>query len=331
MGRKWLWLLAVLVLAGSLAGCGGAGGAAQLGEGDLFSMEDEVCTRGEAMVFLLSRKAGYESAYGGEIWTVPVEGGTLADHMEGELEDFLLLVKCTALMAEQYEVSLSEEEEQKIAQAASAYMEAMPEETALGCGIDEACVQAAFRDYHLARRTAESLLDGEISEDAARVVVFQQIFWDTEGLPEEEAALKKEEAGQAKARAEAGEDFFSLAGEYSETEETEQKVSRGMLDPSLEEAVFSLSSGQVSEVIETDGGLYVVKCVTNYDREATAENKEALEKKQQEETLAQCCGQFAQTVSVRRNETAWETVDYGADYGEAADFYGIYEQYLGGF
>jgi peptidyl-prolyl cis-trans isomerase SurA len=79
-----------------------------------------------------------------------------------------------------------------------------------------------------------------------------------------EAARKK--AGETYGRAARGEDFAKLAAELSEDPSGKSGgdlgvVKRGVLNPPLERAVFSLKEGQIGEPVETDLGFYIFKAV----------------------------------------------------------------------
>ena len=328
MKRKWIGLAAALLLAGALAGCKETGSDG-LSENELFSLEGEVCTREEAAVFFLGKKAGYEASYGEGIWDAPIGEGTLADRLKEEFEPYVVRIKCAAVMALQKGIVPDEALEQRFVQAAKAYMEVLPTESKEAAGITENGAAAAFRDYYLACAFIDSLETGEISEDEARVVTIQQIFFSTEGLSDEEKAARRALAEEALGRAQAGEDFLMLAGAYGDGGETERSLFRDSVEPLPEEAVFSLSSGQLSGVLETEEGFYLVKCLNNYDAESTAENKSRLEGELKNQEFSRLFRAFPETVSVKYNRAAWEKLELsGVPCGEA-DFYGIFKEYLG--
>lgn len=64
-----------------------------------------------------------------------------------------------------------------------------------------------------------------------------------------------------------GEDFATLAKEYSEDTFTRDAggnmgyISRGRLVPELEEPVFHLGEGEISPVLDSDGGLHIFKLI----------------------------------------------------------------------
>lgn len=326
MKKRFFLFLACLLLL-SAAGCG-----ERLGGQELFKLGDQVCTRQEALVFLMSQKQKYETAYGNGIWDVKVRDTTFADYMKDNLQDFLAKLKCMVLMAEQYEVVLTEEEEAAVARAAELYLAGISDEAeAAGIGYED--VEAAFRDYYTADKLMRHLtadVSGEISEDQARVIVVQQIFLSTEGLTEEEKTARWNEAAAVWQAAQSGADFAVLAGEFNEGEEFELRLARGESESSFEEAAFSLSSGQISGVVETQQGFHVIKCVSNYEEEETAENKKEIARQQKEDCFHEYYDRFVDTVAARYNEKAWDQIDYRENFGvPGTDFYEVYGQYFG--
>lgn len=87
----------------------------------------------------------------------------------------------------------------------------------------------------------------------------------------------------AKLRAEQGEDFAKLARELSEGPEAAEGgeigwVARGQFDRTLEDAIFGVEVGKVSEIVPIEGdGWYLYKVVEEATRKADGDQKQALE------------------------------------------------------
>ena len=101
----------------------------------------------------------------------------------------------------------------------------------------------------------------------ARHILLATTNTDTgENLPEEEISAKEERANEAHQKLEEGADFAEIAKEYSEDAGTAANggelgwVLRGQYgDPALDQAAFSLQSGQRSGVVRSDFGFHIIQ------------------------------------------------------------------------
>lgn len=339
MGKTWkrgVALFLIFVSLVSLVGCGKGKGirfTAGLADEELFKLEDEVCTRQEAMVFILSQKKNYEGSYGKEIWDVQIQNETFSDYMRDNLQDFLAKMKCMVLMAAKYEVELTDEEILRIGQAADAYFEGLSAGIIQTAKISRDDVETVFHDYYISNKLMNQLtadVSTEISEDEARVIIVQQIFLDTKEMTSEEKEAKRSEAAGIKAQADAGADFSVLAKNRNEAEEFELQIARGDTEAAFEAAAFSLSSGQISDVIETEYGFHIIKCINNYEEQETAKHKAELARKCKEDRFYEYYDAFVKTIVAQYNEKAWKAINYREELEvPQMDFYEVYNQYFG--
>lgn len=95
---------------------------------------------------------------------------------------------------------------------------------------------------------------------------------------EQEARQRLEEARQ---RLQQGDNFADLAKQYSDDETTADEqgdlgfISRGFFSEDFEDAAYSLKPGQISDIVETDNGLHLIK-VTELDMPSFEEMRETL-------------------------------------------------------
>ena len=117
--------------------------------------------------------------------------------------------------------------------------------------------------------------DIEVTEDEIQAVYEQDktasvrhILFLTEGKTEDEKAeiLKKMEGLLVRARS--GEDFASLAKEYTEDSGSKESgglyenFGRGFMVQPFEEAAFSIPVGEISDVVETEYGYHIIKVLS---------------------------------------------------------------------
>jgi parvulin-like peptidyl-prolyl isomerase len=90
------------------------------------------------------------------------------------------------------------------------------------------------------------------------------LTWKPLGKPDDRAALY-EQMQPILEKARAGEDFASLARQFSEDYATRQTdgdtglFKRGDMPPAFEQAAFALQPGQISDIVETPFGLHIIK------------------------------------------------------------------------
>jgi peptidyl-prolyl cis-trans isomerase SurA len=100
-------------------------------------------------------------------------------------------------------------------------------------------------------------------------VQLSDIFLSTENKTPEEIAAIQKQAGALRDRIIAGEDFATLAKRYSEGPTAQNGgdlgvYERGVLDAKLNDAVFKLEKGQLTDVIQTKTGFEVIKVVEHF-------------------------------------------------------------------
>jgi peptidyl-prolyl cis-trans isomerase SurA len=100
-------------------------------------------------------------------------------------------------------------------------------------------------------------------------VQLSEIFLTTEKKTPEEIAAIQKQAGALRDRIIAGEDFATLAKRYSQGQTAQNGgdlgvFERGALAPQIEDAVFKLEKGQMTDPIQTKTGFEVIKVVDHF-------------------------------------------------------------------
>ena len=102
-------------------------------------------------------------------------------------------------------------------------------------------------------------------------------------------------------------DFYTWAASITDKEE-HLSLSGGPGDfpEELEETLFSLSTGELSEVVETSDYMYLIYCVYDFDIDATLAQKEKMIAKRQAEEFLLLYEEWKMTVGVELNTSEWE-------------------------
>jgi foldase protein PrsA len=230
------------------------------------------------------------------------------------------------LMAATKGIVLSEDDQRLIDLAADNYYGKLTaaEKTYTGATLDD--VKDAFSDYFLANRLFTALTkeaQREISDDEARVISVQVIFLEKENTSLIQELYQKTTRDK--------EDFLTLAETYSKHSWIEGKVYRGELPEEVDAAAFMLTTGEISKVINCDEGLYLIKCMNNYEKELTAKHREELIETWKREMFKTEYDRYVQNLYMRVNENIWESIDlsYTAPKGNTS-FYACYDEFLEG-
>ena len=115
-----------------------------------------------------------------------------------------------------------------------------------------------------------------------------------------------------------------MASAYSLDSQITYTFGRGEHDSAYEEAAFVLENDQVSDIIETEDGYYILKCVNNFDQEATEANKITMVEKRRDELFESVYDQLVAETPSQFNSRLGGKVHFADWTGEMPpDFLGI--------
>lgn len=308
---------------------------------EVFRIETASCYKKEVMVYLTNLQNRYEQVYGTEIWGKEQDGVTFEQSIKESVLAELAQIKTMNLMAEKYNISLDEAEQDAINEAANVYFDSLTgeEKDALGVTLDT--IRQLYREYAIADKVYDYMIkdvNPEISDDEARTVVVQQILIRFSGQGSaEEADISDQQKSYALARAkealkriEAGEDFDVVATRYNEAEESTISIRKGDMDAACEEAAFGLGGEEISDIIETPEGYYILKCVSTLNREETELNKVKIVEARKKEAFSREYDSFVQTLTRHVNEGLWKEIALLHDSNiNTSDFFEVFAEYYG--
>lgn len=312
-------------------------------ENEVFRIGKSSCTLPEMKVYLTNTQNQYEAIYGAQIWNTKLEGTTLQDKVKDTVIARVAQIKTMNLLAEDYEVTLSETEQQLAEQAAKDYYDSLTQEEIAYLGVDMECVTRLYGEYALAHKIYFSIIQDvnpEISDDEARTITVKLIFLkkyatDSQGnkvfYADETMAETLQKAKEIQALAAGGEDFDTLISKYSEDENSTYSFGKGEMEQTFEEAAFNLSTDAVSDVVETEYGYYIIKCVSTFDRKETDANKVKIVEQRKKEAFNQVYDDFVKSQLRNLNKELWSTVTLAKESTvDTVEFFQIYEQYFQG-
>ncbi len=312
-----------------------------LSEDEIFKIESEVCTRAEIMLYLTNMQNVYENVYGPDIWETDADGVAIEESLKETVLARISRVKVLKLLAEEQGVSLNKEEEKMAEEAGKEYFATLSEAEIEMLGITEELVISMYEEYALADKVYHYLIQDvnpEISDDDARTITVSHILIrtfhvDLNGNVEPYSEAAKEEALQRANEilqlAREGEDFAQLVLMYNEDTRGSISFRKGEMPVAYEEAAFNLATDEISQIVETEYGYYIIKCTNTFNREETDANKIIILGERKEEAFQEVYEEFLGTLTGHLNQKEWDAVTLITDPSvTTSDFFAIYEKYF---
>lgn len=309
---------------------------------EVFRIETMSCMLPEIMVYLTNTQDQYESVFGKEIWKTDLDGVTLEENIKETVLAQLAQIKTMNLLAEKHGVTLDENEIKKVQEAAKEYYLSLNETEREVLQVDEEMINKLYAEFALANKVYEYIIkdiNPEISDDEARNITVQYVLIKTyirdgTGKKIEYSENAKQDvlrqiedihelAGQEDS------DFEELVLQYSEGEKGSISFGKGEMDPAFEVAAFNLETGEISEIVETQQGYNIIKCINTFNREETDANKVKIVEKRREEVFGQEYDAFITSLTRTINEPLWEEVTFVENEEvKTSNFFDIFNQYF---
>ncbi len=308
-------------------------------EDEVFRIDSSSCKLSEVMVYLTNTKNQYEEAFGSEIWQASYEGETLEENIKETVLARIARVKALNLLANKHGITLSDEENNKAHKAAAQYYASLNSTEQELLGVNEKLLCVMYEEYALSSKVYKYLIadiNPEISDDEARTITIQHIMFKTyalneagERVPYTEQAKNEtyRRAREALGRAKKGEDFISLAAEYSEDSNTTYSFGKGSMDTAFEEAAFNLGTDEISGIVESADGYHIIKCISTFDKDETDRNKVKIVEQRRREVFNEEYSSFVGGLAKSINQELWDTIGFLEDENVVTScFFEVYQE-----
>ena len=342
-GKIACGILASAILAGSFSGCGKLDGTQTVA-----TVDGEKVTLGLANYIVRDQQAQMESyyqmmaqSYGMDMSTMQIwdekteDGKTIGESTKDDAMETIHTLYAMKSHADEYDVTISEEEKSKIDEAAKSFMEANSAETLEKLAVSEGDI-VTYLELLTYRRKARNTMvadvDQEVSEKEANQSTVSVVKFSTAGtekddegntieLTEEEKKAKKEQAQQLLDKLKASEnvaeaDMDAMAQEIDENlyAYTPSFTTAGSENDTLEQsvinAVANLEDGQlVQEVVEGVDAYYVVRLDKKLDEEATANKKESIISEREQEQYDELVEDWTKDSKLKVEKNVWKKVE----------------------
>lgn len=334
-------MLAAAMAAGTLTGCSSALDGTKI----VATVGDEEVTLGLASYVtrdqqaqMMSYYSMLMSSYGVEssamsIWDeVGEDGKSVGDSSKDDAMNTINELYVMKAHAADYDVTISEEEEAAIKEAAAAFIEANDAETLKELAVSEADIVTYLELVTYRQKMEEPMVadvDQEVSDDVANQTRVNIVKVSTKGtetdddgntieLTDEEKAEKKELAQKVLDKLKASEnpaeaDMEALAKEvdenltYTKPLFTTAGNEEDTLDQAVQEAALKLKDGEVAdEVVEGEDAYYVVRLESMFDEEATESKISLIISERKNDLHDEILEGWVEADKIKVNESVWK-------------------------
>ncbi|HIS25713.1 MAG TPA: hypothetical protein IAA57_02235 [Candidatus Pullilachnospira intestinigallinarum] len=333
-------MLAAALGVSGLSGCGNLDGTQTVA-----TVDGQEVTLGLASYILRTDQAEMEGYYrmlaqsygmdGGEYWSTETEEGrTYGEDIKDNVMDTIKELYVMQEHAEDYGVSITEEEQAAIDEAAKTFMDSNDEETLEALAVSGDDVKTYMELYTIRQKMRDPMVadvDREVSDEEAAQTRVTFVEVSTEGtetdedgntvdLTDEEKAEKMDQAQQILDKVEAAEDPASadmdaLAKEVDENlsavERTFSSSGEGdeATDQAIKDAVADLEDGQVvPQVVEGEDAYYVVRLDLKFDEEATENEKKLIISDREDEQYDDLLAEWKDAADMEVKNGVWKKV-----------------------
>lgn len=332
-------ILVAALVAGSLTGCGKLDGTKTVA-----TVDGQEVTLGLASYIARDQQAQTESYYqmmmqsygmgmSDEFWDSEEEDGrTYGESSKDSVMDSIKTLYVMKAHAEEYGVTISEEEQAKIEEAAKTFMDDNDEATLAELAVSESDIVTYLELMTIRQKMHDPMvedIDREVSDEEANQTRITMVKVSTEGteqdedgntidLTDEEKAEKKDLAEQVLEKVTASDDVAeadmdALAKEVDEnlTATSPAFTTAGseddVLDEKVKEAALSLEEGELaSEVIEGESAYYVVRLDKMLDEDATQTKKDSIISNREQDRYDELLQEWEDAAEMNIDEKVWK-------------------------
>lgn len=300
---------------------GDQAGKIQLDDVVLTVGKEEVTYR-ELLIYQLQIKNKYEPSLGEDVWNFAIEEGkTFSDMAKDELLSEISKIKIVTQEAEELDIALEDSEKEEIDAQVVEYMEKITEEDQKKYGITQDIVRHVLEDNYLADKVytvTTNEVNTDISDEEAKQIKLQMLMVMTNGedkngtqitLDESQKETAKKRADSMREMALETDDFETFATSNTDASYVDITLGKGD-NPEIETVAFSLKVGDISPVIETTEGYVILKLISDFDEDATAQKKEDIIEEQRDAIFVAKYKVWSSEYKITQDAKLWAMINF---------------------
>ena len=221
-------------------------------------IENASCSKAEAVFMLMEEKAVYEEGQNLDgFWEREIGTESMNDYVKDVVVDKLTRYTAAQVLSDQLGVYPSEEAKNKAGEdAVTAWTKIsglynVAEYDITAADVNDLYLKKATYDAVYNKITTDATVD--ITEDSTRVLLADYVVIPTSAG--EETANKIYESIKE------GTEFKDACAAVGYEMLPEQKIKRGQMNSTVDNIIFALNDGEMSEVIISKEGYYIVRCI----------------------------------------------------------------------
>ena len=301
-------IAAAMILCFSLCSCSEVKLKTSGDKDSLLQVEDAVCSSQEAVFMLMEEKALYEQSRNpADFWERQIGSETMSEYVKDVVADRLTRYTAAIVMSDR--LAAYPTEDAKLAaneEAAAAWtkISGMYDVDAYGITAEDAnelYYKKAVYEAVYTRITNDATMD--ITEDSTRVMKADYVV-----VPKGDG---EEAAVQIYQSIKAGTGFADACAAAGYPLLTSQVIKRGELNSAVDSVAFALHDGELSEVIESKDGYYIIQCIDDNLLLESAANYNEILTRAKEEAFKEAYFEFSKNAKLAFDSSYWKKIDVG--------------------
>lgn len=282
-------------------------------------IDGEKISLNEYIIYLYEQKRTFEEKGGYDIWEIDFDGTNAKDVAKQNAINSIVLVKTAIKEAANMNIKLDSDDMDIIEQETETFFNQINKDIS-DIKITKADVNNVMLESRIQQKVYELVTNGfEISKIDFEVYFNEYYETNKKQLNEVEISFifidKNSEDAEQKmeeiySKILFGEDFQNLKQLYSQSQDKENIfIKVGMFNPQIEDAAYNLEQGEVSDIIQTNEGFYILKAVNvvkpDMDKLKEEVKQYYIQQKKQEIYQKQS-DSWASDIVIEKNENLWK-------------------------